>query len=89
VSGALGGRLDARAELEQTLQVRGVAPDPVHLAVGDLEDERRGEDLLDPGRGHAEVLWAGEPANGILDDVRGRDVWAVELVDLGRDTGHA
>jgi hypothetical protein len=30
------------------------APDPVHLAVQDLEDERRGEDLLDPGRGYAE-----------------------------------
>ena len=51
---ALGGWQDARAELEQTLQVRGVAPDPVHLAVQDLEDERRGEDLLDPGRGYAE-----------------------------------
>jgi hypothetical protein len=36
-----------------------------------------------------EWSWAGEPANGILDDVRGHEVWAVELVDLGRDTGRA
>jgi hypothetical protein len=51
---ASSGWQDARAELEQTLQVRDVCARSGASGRQDLEDERRGEDLLDPGRGYAE-----------------------------------
>lgn len=54
----LRGRDDPRAQLQQPLQVRRVTPGPNGQPVGELEDEHRGEHLLDTAGRNAEAAWA-------------------------------
>ena len=62
-------REDARTQLEQPLQVRGVAPDLRDQPVHDLHREGRGEHLDDPAAGDAEEAVLLAVVGGPHDDL--------------------